>query len=312
MLLLGHHRVEHRAQRRVVVDALDRLLDRGVEGRVVEAGRRTAMRAVSESTWWSTRCWTRSMAVSLRAAGSRRPPGGWKWTPLGAGSSSSRKVSGGSARTAVGAGAVRLREGSRERLVRAVAGLDRDVEDGAVRVGWSSRYAARSSSTRRRSAPGARRRWPRPAGRSGTARGTRAPARSSALRLGSSSPACARSRIRAIASLTVMAALCPGPAWPRLIGFGGPGSARLGSTSGCSPAPTSRRDARRDPARGRVADRSELPQHDSAASGRRPSRALGPRRARRHRPRRGSVAGSAAAHVAGQLVPAVPEERGDS
>ena len=37
------------------------------------------------------------MEVSLWVAGSRRPPGGWKCTPLGQGSSSSWKVSGGSA-----------------------------------------------------------------------------------------------------------------------------------------------------------------------------------------------------------------------
>ena len=93
-----------------------------------------SMMAVSESTWWSTSCWRTSMLLSLRWAGSRRPPGGWKCTPLGAGQLERPEGDGGLRTHRGRRGAVRAGEGAGERLVRAVAGLDGDVEDGAVAV----------------------------------------------------------------------------------------------------------------------------------------------------------------------------------
>ena len=64
------------------------------------------------------------MLVTSSRAGSRRPPGGWKWTPLGA----SICRCPGLRRQAAGACAVRPGERAGERLVRAVAGLHGDVD----------------------------------------------------------------------------------------------------------------------------------------------------------------------------------------
>ena len=107
------------------------------------------------------------MEVTSVRAGSRRPPGGWKWTPFGA---SSWMLRCGRRRQADGADAVRPLERTRERLVAGVAGLDRDVEDVAIAssaAGTPPARAAPAAGTWPVSRP---RRRPRP-GRSGSATG---------------------------------------------------------------------------------------------------------------------------------------------
>ena len=125
----------------------------------------TTSRPTSQ-TWWSTIRVKRSIAVTFRCAGTRRPPGGVKWTWLGA----SSRGAGGPGTPAGRRQPERPGEGPGERLVAGVAGFDghpQEVVVGGDAAGTPRARAARGGAWR----PGARRLRRRPGGRSGTGTG---------------------------------------------------------------------------------------------------------------------------------------------
>ena len=124
---LAHETGEQRAKRRVVVDAFDGDGD----GRVEPVGRQPAGRSTispTSQTWCSSSFASKSMDVTSSRAGSRRPPGGWKWTPFGAVELDPSGVRPpGGRRDAIGAA-----ERARKCFVRRVAGLVGNLEDAAL------------------------------------------------------------------------------------------------------------------------------------------------------------------------------------